>query len=142
MNKGEKKEIKKGNVISVANLPKDFLIDDPQDYIRFMRTTYLKKTRASQDLSINEVSRNTGIDKDELIRIESGQVNEQDMMALSKLCELYDIDYPGILFMFKLARRPERQKIEKMAAYHDQKMDEETQKELVDFLSKLKDSIE
>jgi transcriptional regulator with XRE-family HTH domain len=129
-------------VISVANLPNEFTIEDPQAYIKLMRSSFLKKVRVSKGLSRKEVSFKAGVNIEDIDRIEQGLVNEQDMMALSELCELYDIDYPSILFLFKLAKRPEQNKVEKMAAYHDQKIDEETQKELIGFLSKLKDSIE
>lgn len=137
-----KKHEENDKVISVANLPKEFTIEDPQAYIKLMRSSFLKKTRVSIELSREEVSVKTGVNIDDLNRIEKGLVTEQDMMALSDLCELYGLNYPSILFMFKLAKRPGQNKVEKMAAYHDQKIDEETQKELMAFLSKLKDSIE
>lgn len=139
MRKGDKRA---KEIISVANLPSDFIIEDPKAYIIGMRTTFLKKTRESKNRSLIEVSQELEIKEDDLQRIESGQVNVQDMMALNKLCEFYKLDYPSILFLFKLAQRPERRKAEKLAAYHDQKIDEETQKEIMAFLSKLKDDIE
>lgn len=137
MSKGDKKDTKEREAISSANLPKELVIEDPKVYIRMMRTTFLRKVRETRNMSFDEACKKSGIKSDDLRRIESGQVNEQDMMALSKVCDLYGIDYANVLYLFKLAQRPERQNVEKMAAYHDQKMDEQTQKELIEFLSKL-----
>ena len=107
-----------------------------------MKNSFLKKIRENKNLTIQDVAKRCRIEIKELKRIESGAITEEDMMILSRLADFYGIDYPSLLFLFKLARRPELHKIEKMAAYHDKKIDEKTQKELIDFVSKLKDSFE
>ena len=142
MKKGAMKNKENNKVISVANLPDQLQIEDPKEYIRQFRTTFLKKVREKKELSVEEAAKQYRIDSKELERIEEGNVNEQDMMLLNRIADFYGVDYPSLLFMFKLARRPERRKVEKIAAYHDQKIDEETQKDLEDFLSKLRDSLE
>lgn len=139
MRKMERNEKK---VISVANLPDDYTIKDPSAYIKHFRTTYLKRVRENQRLSIQHVAKECNIRDEELIRIESGAITEQDMMILNRIAGFYGIDYPGLLFLYKLAKRPEHGEILKMAAYHDQRIDEETEKELISFLSKFKDAIE
>lgn len=130
-----------GRDISVANLPPDLVIEDPAKYLREIRATFLRKAREARGLTIEEVATKCHIDVHDLRRIESGKVNEQDMAVLSDLATVYGIDYPSLLFLFRLARRPDRTQTYKMAAYHDQKIDKKTQEELIQFVEKLKDSI-
>ncbi len=125
--------------ISVANLPPDLIIEDPAEYVREMRATYLKRARQAKGLRLEEVAEKCNLGIEELKRIESGEVDEQDMAILNDLAIVYSIDYPSLLFLFRLARRPDRTQAIKMAACHDQKIDEKTQKDLVEFVEKLKE---
>jgi transcriptional regulator with XRE-family HTH domain len=134
-----KKNMKRG--VSAANLPEELTIQNPKDYIHEMRTTFLRKQRERASLTRESVAEKCGIDVGILKRIESGVVDEQDMIVLNSLAEIYGVDYSHLLFLFKLAQRPEHWKIDKLAAYHDQRIDEETEKELIGFLEKLKDDI-
>jgi len=133
---------KKGREISVANLPPDLTIQDPQDYIRRVRSTFLAKVREKKGLDQDAVAKKCGINSDELKRIESGKVHEQDMMVLNTLAELYGIDYPSLLFMFKLAKLQTEETTLKMAAHHYQRIDDETQGKIMSFLEKIKESIQ
>jgi transcriptional regulator with XRE-family HTH domain len=124
--------------ISVVDLPTDLIIDNPRFYLEEMRANFLKLARKAKGFSEHDASKKCGINIEEYKRIESGKVKEQDMMILHDLSILYGLDYYDLLFLFKLAGRSER-KQEKLAAYHNQEIDSKTQKELTDFLTKLKD---
>lgn len=132
----------KQDILSVANLPDDVVIDDPREFIKMFRTHFLGRARNAKGLSLEEASKQIGISKSELIRIEDANVNAQDIMVLSKISELYSIDYSNLLFLFRLAQRPDRKKIQKIAAYHQQQLDEKTQEEILKFINELKDSVE
>jgi transcriptional regulator with XRE-family HTH domain len=138
----DEKENRKGDrVISVANLPRDLIIDNPRTFLREMRSTFLKKVREGRGLRKEEVSQKCGIPISKLEDIESGKIGEQEMMILHILSEIYELDYPSLLFLYRLANRPERITVDKLAAYHKQDIDSATQQELLDFLGKLKDSL-
>jgi|GEM_PF-3067252 transcriptional regulator with XRE-family HTH domain len=138
----DKNGLKKGTrVISAANLPSDLTIDDPRAFLIKMRSTFLKNAREAKGLGKEEVSKKCKVSLSILERVESGKIDEQDMMLLHALSEIYEIDYPSLLFLYRLANRPDRTRVEKLAAYHNQDIDSATQKELLDFLAKLKDSL-
>lgn len=126
--------------ISAANLPAALTIQDPAEYIRIFRSTFLKKVREEKGLSVNKVAELCDIDKDDLTKIESGTINEQFMMQLNILADFYEIDYHHLLILYKLARAPSREKTLKMAACHTQKISEETQKMLAEFIERLQET--
>ncbi len=127
--------------ISVANLPEDLTIKDPKEFIHLMRSNLLSQIRVLRGFALEDVAKRCDTTVEEVKRIESGKVTETDMMLLGELAELYEIDYSQLLYMFKLAQLPSIEKTWKMAAYHDQKADEETLKRLMDFIESIKDSI-
>ena len=126
--------------ISVVDLPNDLIIDNPRAYLEEMRANFLKMARKARELTEEDILKKCRINIEELKRIESGKVKEQDMMLLHDLSNIYGLDYYDLLFLFRLAGRSEK-KQEKLAAYHNQEIDSKTQKELTDFLTKLKDSL-
>ena len=137
----DKKGLAKGHRdISVVELPPDLIIENPRAYLEEMRANFLKLARNAKGLTEQDISKKCGIRIDEFKRIESGKITEQDMMILHDLSIIYGLDYYDLLFLFKLAGRSEK-KQEKLAAYHNQDIDSKTQKELTDFLTKLKDSL-
>lgn len=137
----KERDEKRGREISVANLPHDLTIQDPQDYIRKMRSTFLARVREKAGFDVETVAKKCGISADELNRIESGKVHGQDMMVLNALAEIYDIDYACLLFMFKLAKPQAEENALKMAAHHNQRIDDETQGKILSFIEKIKESI-
>lgn len=129
-------------IISAANLPDNYAIEDPRGFLRDFRASFLHKARLGHNLSIEDVSTQIGVPVSDLKRIERGEINERDLMALRSLAGLYEIDYSNLLFLYKLVKRPTPQRSLKMAACHDQKMDEETMKEVLEFVKSLEESIE
>jgi transcriptional regulator with XRE-family HTH domain len=128
--------------ISVVNLPDELTIQDPKEFIQRMRSTFLAKAREMRGISLSDVAKRCDTTTEEIKRIESGKVNENDMMLLSELAEVYEIDYPNLLYMFRLAKPQATENTLKMAAYHDQQADEETQKKLLEFIESIRDCIE
>ena len=136
------KEDRHSGIISAANLPPDYAIVNPREFIKNFRASFLKRARDFNMMTLEQVATSIGIQAEELARIEKGEVDERDMMALQGLSDLYKLDYPGLLYLFKLLKQPNHEKTVKMAACHNQEIDEATMKELNDFISKLEDSIE
>ncbi|HEM7854167.1 TPA: helix-turn-helix domain-containing protein [Burkholderia multivorans] len=124
--------------ISAANLPDAFHIKDPRAYLLQFRKSLLKRLRNDKGLSVSEVSKATGVSNGEIERLEEGNVRESDMAPLYSLSDFYGIDYSTVLYIFKLAKRPQNDTEYKLAAYHDPKMDDAAQRAISDFLSKLK----
>ena len=109
-----KKEREKGfRMISVVNLTPDLTIDDPRAFLKEMRSTFLKKAREAKGLTKEEVSQKCMVSLSILEKVESGKIDEQDMMLLHTLSEIYEVDYYSLLFLYKLAKRPDRTKVEK-----------------------------
>lgn len=136
MSQGDKREnIDSG--LSVANLDAEFKIGNPRMYIRRMRTTFLRLARESKNLTNDQVCEQLGLDRDNLDRLESGNVTEKDMMALNALADLYEVDYFKLLQLFKLAEtNPEKEA--GIAAYHSSELDDKTKDEIVSLVKNLK----
>ncbi len=125
-------------LFSAANLPEEFVIKNTRKYISEMKHSFLKKARLRKELSLKEVAEKFSMPIEEMQRIEKGIVNEQDMMLLHSMSELYELNYFSLLSLFRLAERnPDFEY--GFAAYHDDNIDNETQKELRELLTKLKD---
>lgn len=123
--------------ISVANLPSEFTIKDPKSFILKMRKNFLRKAREAKKLSLDEVAKKCGITSKELNRIETGNINEQDMMILHELSKVYNLDYSNLLYMFKLIECSVPKEFG-LAAFHDPNIDFETQKKLQKLIESLK----
>ncbi len=130
------------DVISVANMPDEMKIKDVAKYIAEVRSSFLGNAREKRGMKIEDVAKHCGVSVEEIKRVESGNVTEQDMLILSKIARLYNVNYANLLFLFRLAKFRDHDSSMKMAAYHDQKMDEETQKEVSEFIKKFKEAIE
>ena len=130
-----KKEQK--NIISVANLPAEYTIDDPKEFSSNFRREFLKKVRKTMGLSVKEVAEKTGIEIKELIRIENGDISDQDMMNLHNLSIVYGLKYKNILFVCGVADKSSNLEYG-MAAYHDKDLDIETQQEFSKLIEKIR----
>lgn len=126
-------------VPTLSNLREQFLISNPNDYIKKFRSSFLRWVREGENISKADIETSCGIAVKDLERIESGQVNEGDLMNLQKLAKRYSISYFHLLAAFKLVKKQQKNSDFKMAAYADTKMDEETIKRITEFIVKLKD---
>lgn len=140
MKKGDEKNKASVENISVANLPADFTIKHPKNFIAEMRTSFLKKAREAKKLTLEEVSKQLYMPIEEMSRIESGKVNAQDMMILHELSTLYDVDYYRLLTLFKLAEAKTDEEYG-IAACHKENIDKETQQKILNIASKLRDQL-
>lgn len=140
MKKGDEKNKSSSKIISAANLPPDFTIKHPKDFIAEMRTSFLRKAREAKKLTLEEVSKQLYMPIEEMSRIESGKVNVQDMMILHELATLYSVNYHRLLTLFKLAEV--KTDVEYgIAACHKEDIDKETQKRILDLANKLRDQL-
>lgn len=127
--------------LSITNLPQACIINDPRQYLQKIRSTFIKKVREINNLNIDDIASKCNLTKVELERIEKGNISEQDMSTLFALATTYELDYPSLLFLYKLATLPAKSQITKLAAYHDQKINEDTLKDFLELVDKIKDSI-
>lgn len=129
----------KKNDIMAGNIPQEFIINDPRTFITKMKSSFLKKVREISNLSLEQVASKCSISSEELNRIESGKITEQDMMVLHDLSEIYKLDYNNLLFIFKLVKS-NKNKDYGVAAFHDPNIDLETRKNLEELIKYLKDA--
>lgn len=122
---------------SASDLREGYVISNVSEYIMTFRQSFLKWLRENNKLSENDVCTKTGIGREDLTRIEKGNVSESDLMNMQKLSKIYGVSYPYILALFKLAKRPQRYKEYKIAAYHEVEMDEFTKDQVVKFIKGL-----
>lgn len=125
------------NDVSIANLPAGFIIEDVEAYGKEFRENFLRWTRERRGMDLVEAAKQIGIDQRKLEAIENGKVTEKDLMFLSRIAQVYEIDYPRLLFVFGLTKQRNWLQAEKLAAYHDQQIDEKTEKELLEFIARI-----
>ncbi len=126
--------------LSASSLKEEFIISDPAEYVNKFRQSFLKWAREKKGLAKTSVCSYCHITSNELDRVEKGNISEKDMMLLSKLAKLYGVSYHYLIALFRLARRPQKASLVKLAAYHDTDMDEATQKKVAEFILKLKEA--
>ena len=126
--------------LSAANLPEKFHVKDPREFLASFRQNILRRLREMKKMSLDDVVKQANISAKDLSRLESGNVDESDMAILYSLSSLYQIEYPSLLFILKLAKRPYSESTYKLAAFHDPKIDEDAQKAITEFLGNLKDN--
>jgi len=126
-----------GEIISVANLPAEYVIRDPGKFISEMRSSFLKRARERMHLTLQEVSARIGIKPDELSSVEAGKVNATHMMLLHQLSELYEVEYTHLLYLFRLAKENAEEEYG-IAAFHDKDLDSETEEDLKKLIMVLK----
>lgn len=137
-NRGKERQ-RTGKIISVANLPDEFTIQDLNKFISNMRTTVIRKIREHNGLTLEEVSSQLHIPIEELSSIEEGKVNAAHMRLLYKLAQFYHVSYQRLLFLFKLVREVSPEEECGVAAYYNGELDAETEKQLKNLVTLLKD---
>ena len=123
--------------INAGNLPSDFVINNPRDYIAKFRGSFLFKARSNKRISVEELSAATRISTTNIKRIENGHVTEQDMADLYTISEFFNLDYQKILAVFRLVERSTDYSYG-VAAYSNGNVDKETHAALFDLLESLK----
>lgn len=130
----------KSRPVSASNLPSEFTISDPRDFVKEFRASFLRNVREGLGLTLADVVAKAGASEDDLRRVEGGVVAEGDMALLHALAAVYGVDYRSLLSLFRLARpvSAANESTYRLAAYHDPKVGQDAQKAIADFLHSLK----
>lgn len=130
----------KNRPVSASNLPPEFAIKDPRDFVKDFRVSFLREVREGLGLSLTDVIAKANTSEDDLRRVEAGGVSEGDMALLHSLAKVYGVDYRSLLSLFRLARpvSAANESTYRLAAYHDPKVGQDAQKAIADFLHSLK----